>query len=156
MTELVQHGWQSDRPRGSRFDSWHYQILWVVVGLEWDPLSLVMINEPMLMAVGNCHADHMTPLYPQKLALKFAHQWRSLSHYSSLADQKSRSLFFIRWNELSFTVFPPSEKAENCKILQEACNPVCLVPTAKHKKWEVLSLFGQKDQILFRSHYYPS
>jgi hypothetical protein len=31
-------------------------------------------------------ADHMTPLYPQKLALKFADQWQLLSRYSSLAE----------------------------------------------------------------------
>jgi hypothetical protein len=29
---------------------------------------------------------HAIPLFQQKLALKFAHKWRSLSRYSSLAD----------------------------------------------------------------------
>jgi hypothetical protein len=31
-------------------------------------------------------ADHVTPLYPQKLGIKFADKWRSLSRYSSLVD----------------------------------------------------------------------
>jgi hypothetical protein len=35
-------------------------------------------------------ADHATPLYLQKLALKFIDQLRSISRYSSLADQKPR------------------------------------------------------------------
>jgi hypothetical protein len=30
--------------------------------------------------------DHVTPLYPQKLALNFVDKWRSLSRYSSLVD----------------------------------------------------------------------
>jgi hypothetical protein len=28
--------------------SWHYQIFWEVVGLEWGPLSLVSITEELL------------------------------------------------------------------------------------------------------------
>jgi hypothetical protein len=36
------------RPGGPRFDSRRYQILWQAVGLERDPLSLVMINEELL------------------------------------------------------------------------------------------------------------
>jgi hypothetical protein len=32
----------------SRFDSWHYQIFWEVVGLEWGPLSLVSTIEVLL------------------------------------------------------------------------------------------------------------
>jgi hypothetical protein len=43
-----------------------------------------------LMAVEVCGADHVELLYPQKLALKFADQWRLLSRYSSLADYKPR------------------------------------------------------------------
>jgi hypothetical protein len=31
-------------------------------------------------------ANHVTPFYPQKLALNFADKWRSLSRYSSLGD----------------------------------------------------------------------
>jgi hypothetical protein len=33
------------RNRGPGFDSRHYQLFVVSVGLEWDPLSLVRINE---------------------------------------------------------------------------------------------------------------
>jgi len=36
--------------------------------------------------VGNRCADHVTPLYPQKLALKFADRRRPLCRYSSLVD----------------------------------------------------------------------
>jgi hypothetical protein len=32
------------------------------------------------------HTDHVTPLYPQKLALNFADKRRLLGRYSSLAD----------------------------------------------------------------------
>jgi hypothetical protein len=37
-----------DRSRGSGFDSWLYQILLEVVGLERVPLSLVSITEVLL------------------------------------------------------------------------------------------------------------
>jgi hypothetical protein len=36
------------RPRGSGFDFQRYQIFWVAVGLEQDPLSLMRINEELL------------------------------------------------------------------------------------------------------------
>jgi hypothetical protein len=36
------------KSRGSGFDSWHYQILWEVVGLEQGPLSLVSAIEKLL------------------------------------------------------------------------------------------------------------
>jgi hypothetical protein len=35
---------------------------------------------------GESRVDHATPLYREKLAIKFANQRRSLSRYSSLAD----------------------------------------------------------------------
>jgi hypothetical protein len=60
--------------RGHRFDSWHYQIFWEVVGLEQGPLSLVTTIEELLrrniisssletksMTVGIRCADHVTP-----------------------------------------------------------------------------------------------
>jgi hypothetical protein len=87
------------RPRGPGFDSRRYQIFWVAVGLEQGPLRLVNINEELLKSKISdsilenwdyqpwrfCRADHVIPLYPQKLALIFAYQWRLLSQYSSLA-----------------------------------------------------------------------
>jgi hypothetical protein len=68
--------------RGPGFHSRRYQIFWEVVGLERDPLSLVIITEellewknsgsgsrkPRLTTVGIRCAHHAT-LYPQKLAL---------------------------------------------------------------------------------------
>jgi hypothetical protein len=36
------------KPRGPRFNSWCYQIFWVALGLEQDPLSLMRINEELL------------------------------------------------------------------------------------------------------------
>jgi hypothetical protein len=36
------------KPRGLEFDYRRYKILWVAVGLEWGPLSLVRINEELL------------------------------------------------------------------------------------------------------------
>jgi hypothetical protein len=38
-------GYKSGDPR---FDSWRYEIFWEVVGLEWDPLSLVNTIEELL------------------------------------------------------------------------------------------------------------
>jgi hypothetical protein len=35
-------------PRDPGIDSQCYQIFWVVVGLEWGPLSLMSINEELL------------------------------------------------------------------------------------------------------------
>ena len=71
------------RYRGPGFDPRRYQIFWVVVGLERGPLSLVRSNwgatwiknsgfrfrKQRLTAVGTRCANHVTPLYPQKLAL---------------------------------------------------------------------------------------
>jgi hypothetical protein len=72
-------------PRGPEFDFQRCQIFWEVVGLERGPLSRMSINEELLerknsgsglenrlTAVGNRRANHGTPLYQQKLALKFA------------------------------------------------------------------------------------
>jgi hypothetical protein len=66
----------------SGFDSLRFQIFWEVVGLERYPLSLVSTTEELLerkssgfglkpenTAVGIRHADHVAPLYPQKLSL---------------------------------------------------------------------------------------
>ena len=74
------------RYRGPAFDPRRYQIFWVVVGLERGPLSLVSLvrsieellewkcsgsrsRKQRLTAVGTRCADHVTPLYPQTLAL---------------------------------------------------------------------------------------
>ena len=63
------------RYRGPGFDPRRYRIFWVVVGLERGPLSLVRSIEELLewkqrlTAVGTRCADHVTLLYPQKLAL---------------------------------------------------------------------------------------
>ena len=66
------------RYRGPGFDPRRYQIFWVVVGLERGPLCLVRLNwgatwirfrKKRLTAVGTRCANHVTTLYPQKLAL---------------------------------------------------------------------------------------
>jgi hypothetical protein len=86
--------WQQIQRSG--FDSRRYQIFWEVVGLERGPLSLMSTIKELLerkssgsglenrddgrrdpsrwphvtpTAVGIRHAGHMSPLYPQKLAL---------------------------------------------------------------------------------------
>jgi hypothetical protein len=66
----------------SRFDSWCYQIVWEVVGLEWGPLSLVSIIKELLerkssgsgleiREYGRRDRSHLPrgTLSPQKLAL---------------------------------------------------------------------------------------
>jgi hypothetical protein len=66
----------------SGFDSRRYQIFWEVVGLEWDPLSLMSTNEELLERKSSssglenreynhreCHADHMAPSICKRLAL---------------------------------------------------------------------------------------
>ena len=70
--------------RGLGFDPRRYQIFWVAMGLERGPLSLVKSNwgaiwikkssgsrfrKQRLTDVGTRCANHVTPLYPQKLAL---------------------------------------------------------------------------------------
>jgi hypothetical protein len=70
-----------------------------IVGLERGRLSLVSTTEELLdrkvaapvqktenTAVGIRHADHVAPLYPQKLAFTSPYKRRSLGRYSSLAD----------------------------------------------------------------------
>jgi hypothetical protein len=47
------------------------------------------LEKLILTAVGNRRADNATPLYQQKLSLKFADRWRSLSWKSLLADINS-------------------------------------------------------------------
>jgi hypothetical protein len=60
--------------RGLGFDSWHHQIFWEVVSLEWGPLSLLSTIEELLgkkssdlsleienTAVGIRCTDHATP-----------------------------------------------------------------------------------------------
>ena len=73
------------RYRGLGFDPRRYQIFWVVVGLEqgqpreprevnWGAIWMKKVaasglEKKRLTAVGTRCADHVTPLYPQKLAL---------------------------------------------------------------------------------------
>ena len=74
------------RYRCPGFDPWRYQIFWVVVGLEpvhsaswasWGQLRSYLnekssgsrSRKQRLTVVGSRCADHVTPLYPQKLAL---------------------------------------------------------------------------------------
>jgi hypothetical protein len=75
--------------RGPGFDCRVYQIFWVKVGLERDPISFVRINEELLERKSSdsglkdwdyvpgvfYRANYETPLYPQKLTLTFAIQW---------------------------------------------------------------------------------
>jgi hypothetical protein len=72
----------SEQTIPTKFDSWHYQIFWQVVGLEQGPLSLVSTIEELLGRKGSgsglesreySHRDPLRwprdTLYPQKLAL---------------------------------------------------------------------------------------
>jgi hypothetical protein len=78
------------RSRGTGFDSWHYQIFWEVVGLEWGPLSLVSTIEELLgrnssrSIIDKLEYGCGDPLrWPRT---NFADKWRSLGQYSSLTD----------------------------------------------------------------------
>jgi hypothetical protein len=89
------------RPRSSGFDFRRCQSLWVAVGLTRGPLNLMRMNEELLegkaaaslykTAVGVRHSDHATPLYLQKLALKFGHSF-GIVH---LRTKKKRNLFLV-------------------------------------------------------------
>jgi hypothetical protein len=85
-----------------------YQFFCLVVGLERDPIILERINEELLVrksscsglenpyywsAVGNNYADHVTAVYPYKLALIFSHQPQLVGVFISLAGWKLRSLY---------------------------------------------------------------
>jgi hypothetical protein len=65
------------RSRGLGFDFKRYQFFLVVVGLEWDPLSFVRINEELLRKEYRLRSRKprltaVTPLYPQMLPIHFA------------------------------------------------------------------------------------
>jgi hypothetical protein len=95
--------------RGPGFDSRHYQVFRVAVGLEGGPLSLVSINGELLerkvaapvwktQIKDRGESAALTKrhfLYPQQLALNFSTKLRRLSRYSSFADWRPRSLCCI-------------------------------------------------------------
>jgi hypothetical protein len=96
------------RSRGPGFDSRRYQISWEVVGLERGPLSLERIIEellewkvaaPVLKTEINGRRGSLvlTTWHPlsAKVSTSFANKRRPLGRYSSLADYKPRSLFFL-------------------------------------------------------------
>jgi hypothetical protein len=75
----------------SGFDSWRYQMFWVVVGLEQGPLSLVSTTEELLdrKGSGSClesreHGQWDQPHWSH--GTNFADERRPLSQYTSLTD----------------------------------------------------------------------
>ena len=81
------------RYRGLGFDSRRYQILWVVVGLERGPLSLLRSIEELLdeKVALRCHVCHVAlttwhPSIRRKVGTNFADRRRPRCRYSSLAD----------------------------------------------------------------------
>jgi hypothetical protein len=54
-------------------------------GAIWKKSSCSGLENRLTTVEFSC-ADHVSPLYQQKLALNFANKWQSLSRYSSLAD----------------------------------------------------------------------
>jgi hypothetical protein len=93
----------------SGFDSQHYQIFWVVVGLGWGSLSLVSTNEELLERkssrsglenrdYGHKGSTTLTtwhPLYPQKAGTNLADKQRSLGWYNSPRVLRPQSFLLL-------------------------------------------------------------
>jgi hypothetical protein len=70
-----------------RYDLCDFYLQWQKKwGATWKKNSGSGLKNWDQRPYGIRRADHVTPLYPQKLALNFVDKWRSLSWYSSLAD----------------------------------------------------------------------
>jgi hypothetical protein len=96
------------RSKGPRLDSWRYHIFWVVVGLEWRPLSLMSTTEELLWG-NSCssslaiweygHGDSLhwpcDTLYMQKLALTSP---KSSGRSVSIVRSRTKATEFIFGN----------------------------------------------------------
>ena len=120
------------RYRGPGFDPRHYQIFCVVVGLERGPLSLVRSIEELLewknsgsrsrkqrlTAVGIRCADHVTPLYPQKLALTSPTGGGRSVGIVRVRTKTTEFVLFLLW--LPTFLFPVSAQTLSRNILVHA------------------------------------
>jgi hypothetical protein len=86
LSELLAHDISYKDPRSIAFNWNSFCLLKEIYEKIHSHSCINQSRKLRLPTLGIRRADHVTPLYPQKLALNFVDKWRSISRYISLAD----------------------------------------------------------------------